>query len=254
MRLSQPFVARAVVAIAILAVSGIAAARADDASLSPAQQDAVRKIVHDYLAEHPEAIVDAIQTLRERDQAAARDATKKMMVERHKELYEDPNSQVFGNPNGDVTIVEFFDYHCPYCKAMTDSVLDIVHSDGKVRLVMKELPILGSDSVFAAHAAIASRNQNLYPQFHTALMHLKGPLSEAIVMQTAASVGLDVDKLKKDMRGSEVDAIINANMALARALNVDGTPGWVAADKLNSGAMSSEAFEQMIDDARKSKS
>jgi len=242
-----------VASITALATCGVTSARADDQALSAKQQDAVKQLIHDYLVEHPDAIVDAIQTLRERDRIAAQDAAKKAVVDRKKDLYEDPNSQVFGNPNGDVTVVEFFDYHCPYCKAMTDSVLDIVHTDGKVRLVMKELPILGPDSVFAARAAIASRYQHLYPEFHTALMHLKGPLNEGSVMQTAASVGLDIDRLKKDMRGADVGAVIDANLGLARALSVDGTPGWVLGEKLTSGAMSPQAFKQMIDDARKPK-
>jgi len=247
----------AALAFAVLAsvmVFNPGAGRAEDPPLSDKQQEAVKKIVHDYLVEHPEAIVEAIGALREKERLAAEASAKKTLAERRKDLVDDPNSQVFGNPKGDVTIVEFFDYHCPYCKAMTDSVLDMVKGDGKVRLVMKELPILGPDSVFASRAAIASRQQNLYPEFHTALMHLRAPLSEATVMQTAASVGLNVERLKKDMTDRQVEAIISANIDLARALNIDGTPGWVFGDKMSSGAMSPEAFKQLIEDERKSKS
>jgi len=228
--------------------------RADEAPpLSEKQQEAVKKLVHDYLMEHPEAVMEALQAFREKERLAEEESAKKAMAQRGDELNHDPNSVVFGNPEGDVTVVEFFDYHCPYCKAMIDSVLDTVNNDGKVRLVMKELPILGPDSVYAARAAIASRKQHLYPEFHKALMHMKGPLNENSVMQTAASVGLNVDQLKQDMDDKEVESIISANMNLARAIKVDGTPGWVVGDKLTSGAMSPQAFKQLIDDARKPK-
>ncbi len=231
-----------------------APARADDAPpLSDKQQEAVRKLVHDYLMEHPEAVMEALQAYREKERLAEEQQAKKALTARADELNHDPNSIVFGNPEGDVTVVEFFDYHCPYCKAMVDSVTDIVNKDGKVRLVMKELPILGPDSVYAARAAIAARKQHLYTEFHKALMHLKGPLNESTVMQTAAAVGLNVDKLKQDMDDKEVDTIISANMDLARAIKVDGTPGWVVGDKEMSGAMSPQAFKQLIDDARKPK-
>jgi protein-disulfide isomerase len=249
-----PFVALVFAGFALTCVLDPGLGRAEDQPLSDKQQEAVKKIVHDYLVEHPEAIMDAIGALREKERQAAEDSAKQTLSAHRKDLTDDPNSQVFGNPAGDVTIVEFFDYHCPYCKAMADTVLNIVNTDGKVRLVMKELPILGPDSVFASRAAIASRNQNLYPVFHTALMHLHGPLSESTVMQTAASVGLNVDRLKKDMGSREVDSIISTNLDLARTLNIDGTPGWVFGDKMSSGAMSPEAFKQLIEDARKSKS
>ncbi|HEY1721085.1 MAG TPA: DsbA family protein [Magnetospirillaceae bacterium] len=217
------------------------------------QQEAVKKVVHDYLIEHPEVMMEAIQAYREKEKLAEEEEAKKAVSQRADALNHDPNSVVLGNPDGDVTVVEFFDYHCPYCKAMADSTLDVVKSDGKVRLVMKELPILGPDSVLASRAAIASRKQHLYTEFHQALLHLKGPLNEGSVMQTAAAVGINVDKLKKDMNDPEVDSIISANLDLAHAINVDGTPGWVVGDKVQSGAMSPQSFKQMIDEARKPK-
>jgi protein-disulfide isomerase len=242
------------IAIAALVAFGPVAARAEDKALSDKQEEAVKKIVHDYLAQHPEAIIEAIGAFREQQRVAAQDAAKKALADHREELVNDPNSQVFGNPQGDVTVVEFFDYHCPYCKAMADRLLDIVNTDGKVRLVMKELPILGPDSVFASRAAIASREQNLYPQFHIALMHLKGPLSEDAVMQTAKSVGIDIARLRKDMDDAKIESVINANVELARTLEIDGTPGWVVGDHATSGAMSAESFKQLIDTARKAKS
>ncbi len=238
---------------AVLVTLGPAVARADEQPLTDKQQEAIKKLVHDYLMEHPETIMEAVQAYREKERLAAEDAAKKAVVARHDQLTNDPTSPVVGNPDGDVTVVEFFDYHCPYCKAMSDNVLDMVNTDGKVRLIMKELPILGADSVYAARAAIASRRQHLYIEFHKALMHLKGPLNEGSVMQTAAAVGLNVDKLKKDMNDQEVESIIDADLELAREIGVDGTPGWVVGDKVTSGAMSPQAFKQLIDQGRKPK-
>ena len=255
MRLKPVTAALAAFALAALLVAGAPSGRAEDKQpLTDAQQEQVKKLVHDYLVEHPEAVIEAISAFREQQQAAAQNAAKKELDANRDAIFNDPNSQVFGNPQGDVTVVEFFDYHCPYCKAMADRLLDIVNADGKVRLVMKELPILGPDSVTASRAAIAARNQNLYPQFHKALMHLQGPLSEAAVMQTAVSVGLDVNKLKQDMKDAKVDSVINTNIELARMLSIDGTPGWVVGDQISSGAMSAESFKQLIDTARKAKS
>jgi protein-disulfide isomerase len=242
------------VMLAALVAFGPGMARAEDPSpLTDKQQEAVKKLVHDYLMDHPEVMMEALQSYREKERLAAEEAAKKAVTQRADELQHDPNSVVLGNPNGDVTVVEFFDYHCPYCKAMADTTLDTVKSDGKVRFVLKELPILGPDSVLASRAAIASRKQHLYAEFHQALMHLKGPLNEGSIMQTAAAVGLNVDKLKKDMNDPEVERIISANLDLAHALNIDGTPGWVIGDKASSGAMSPQAFKQLIDEARKAK-
>lgn len=230
-------------------------ARAQEKSpFSSEQQDAIKKLVHDYLVEHPEVIMEAVQALREKEHLAAEEAAKKVLNDPKSMVYADPESPVLGNPNGDVTVVEFFDYHCPYCKAMTDGVFDIINADGKVRYVMKELPVLGPESVYAARAAIASREQNKYEELHRALMHLKGPLNEQTVMKAAADVGINTDKLKKDMESEKIDKIINDDLELAHTLNIDGTPGWVIGTEATSGAMSPQAFKQLIDQARKAKS
>jgi protein-disulfide isomerase len=184
---------------------------------------------------------------------AAEVDAKKALADRKADIYNDPNSPVLGNPQGDVTIVEFFDYRCPYCRSMVDLLFDTLKSDGKVRLVMKELPVLGPESVTAARAAIASRNQNKYEEFHRAMMKLKGPVNEQAVMKTAADVGLNVDKLKKDMEDDSVGAILKSNLDLAHALNVTGTPGFVIGDQLVPGAINQAALKQLIEQARKPK-
>jgi protein-disulfide isomerase len=237
-----------------LAVLPFAAQAQEDQPLSAKQQDAVKKLVHDYIMENPSVIADAIEALRQKEELAAEISARKAITDRKSEILDDPESPVLGNPKGDVTVVEFFDYRCPYCKNMSDMVMDTVKSDGKVRLVMKELPILGPDSVTASRAALASRNQKKYEEFHRALMKLKGPVNEATVMKTAAEAGLNVEKLKKDMDDDRIDTVLKNNIQLAHALNISGTPGFIIGDQIAPGAMSQQALKQMIDQARKPKS
>lgn len=228
------------------------AARAEDAPpLTQQQQDAVKKMIHDYIMENPQIISDAIEALREKEQLASDLAAKQALAQRKDEIFRDPDTPVFGNPKGDVSVVEFFDYRCPYCKGMFESLNDTVKKDGNIRLVMKELPILGPDSVVAARAAIASRAQGRYEAFHDALMRVDGPLTEDVVMKTAASVGLDTTRLKQDMDDPKVDKVIDGDLDLAKALNITGTPGFVIGEQIMSGAMPPDAFKQVVAEARK---
>jgi protein-disulfide isomerase len=237
-----------------LAVLPYAAQAQEDQPLSAKQQEAVKKLVHDYLMENPSVISDAIEALRQKEELAAEMGAKKTLADRKDEIFNDPNSPVLGNPKGDVTIVEFFDYRCPYCKGMTDMLFDAVKADGKVRLVMKELPVLGPESVTAARAALAARNQKKYEEFHKALMRMKGQLTDQTLMKTAAEVGLNVERLKKDMEEDQIDTDLTNNVHLAHALNIQGTPGFIVGDQLVPGAMSPQSLKQLIDQARKPKS
>jgi protein-disulfide isomerase len=243
---------------ALLFVSAIVlpfTARAqEDQALTAKQQESVKKIVHDYIMENPSIIAEAIEALRQKEQLAAENDAKKALVERKNDIYNDGDSPVLGNPKGDVTLVEFFDYRCPYCRSMAEAVFDQVKSDGQVRLVLKELPVLGPDSVTAARAALAARNQKKYEEFHRALMKLKGPANEQTIMKTAADIGLNVEKLKKDMEDESIDAAIRNNIQLAHALNLTGTPGFIIGDQIIPGAMNQQALRQLIEQARKPKS
>lgn len=223
----------------------------EDQPLNAKQQEAVKKLVHDYIMENPSIITEAIEALREKEQLAAEDSAKKVLADRKADIFENPDSPVLGNPQGDVKIVEFFDYRCPYCKSMADSLLDTVKTDGKVTLIMKELPVLGPDSVVAARAALAARSQKKYEEFHRALMHIKGQFSEQAIMKAAADAGLSVDKLKKDMDDDQIDKALKDNIQLARALNIGGTPGFIIGDTIIPGAISAQSLKQLIDQARK---
>src|SRR5690348_10692681 len=190
--------------LAIAALIALAAAFAGPAtaaaqSFSPAQQQEIDRLIHDYLQQHPEAVMDALKAAQQQADDAKAEAAKKMIAARHDELLHDPNSVVAGNPNGDVTLVEFFDYRCPYCKAIEPSLEALIKEDGNLRIVYKEFPILGPTSVVASRVAIAARQQGKYAEFHARMMALKGNIDNEAVMTVAEASGLDLTKLKRDM-------------------------------------------------------
>lgn len=229
----------------------VPAARADDAApLSPAQQDAVRALVRETLVKNPEIIMEALQELKKQQVAQQEASQKDMMASRQEALYGDERDLSVGNLKGDVTLVEFMDYQCGYCKAVYQDLQDVVKADGKTRLVFKEYPILGPASVLAAQAAIASKQQGKYEEFHDALMRYRGRLDEDTVMRLAKSIDLDTDRLKTDMKSAAVTGQLQATMDLGRALGVDGTPGFVIGDKLVPGAISAEELKDLIDKKR----
>ena len=239
---------------ASLVVPSLAAADDSKAkqSFTPGQEEAIRKLVKDYLIKNPEVLVEAMQKLREKQQAAERQRLKRALVALRSDIYENPESPVAGNPKGDVTIVEFFDYQCGYCKSVVDRLLKTVKDDGNVRLVFKEFPILGAQSVFAAKAALAARKQGKYNEFHEALMRLKGGINHDSVFAVAKSVGIDTKQLAKDMTDPALDKVIQKNFAIARALRINGTPAFIIGDQLVPGAVNEQNLKAFIERARKS--
>jgi protein-disulfide isomerase len=234
--------------IALLLAGGVA--RADDA-LTPAQRDGVEKIIHDYILKHPDVVIEALQSAEDRDRANADERSRQAVAARQKDLQGDTTSPVAGNPKGDVTVVEFFDYRCPYCKQVEPSIDALLREDGRVRLVYKEFPVLGPDSVYASRAALASRKQGKYAKFHDAMMAQKGTLDTAVVLQLAAGAGLDVDKLKADMGSPDIDSVIKQNYALAQALEIRGTPAFVIGDEMVPGAVDAATLKEKIAAVRK---
>lgn len=205
---------------------------------SPAQElteDRVKELVAEALRENPELVLEALQTLEVR-QAEAQEAAAVAALSAERDLLErDPNAPVLGNPNGDVTVVEFFDYNCPYCKRAMPEVDALLAEDGNVRLVMREWPILSEGSAFAARAALAARQQGKYAEMHDALMSMRGKVEADTVLRIAGETGLDVEKLKIDMQAPEVEAHIATSMRLADALGFNGTPSFVIGDQLVRG-------------------
>jgi protein-disulfide isomerase len=209
------------------------------------------KAIREYLIANPEVLVEAMQEL-ERKQDTQRDSqAHKAILEHRSALLSDPDSPIVGNPNGDVTIVEFSDYQCPYCKRAHATVNAVLAADSKVKLVFKDLPILGEPSRIAALAALASRAQNKHLALHNALMEHSGKLDRDTILKIAGSVGLDVPQLQKDMEDPKLKAIIERNMALASALGVRGTPAFVIGSQFVPGAVDADTLKQLIAQARK---
>ena len=166
-------------------------------------------------------------------------------------LQSDPESPVVGNPHGDVTIVEFFDYACSYCKAVEPRLESALRSDPHVRLVLKEFPILTPESLIAARAALAAKRQHKYARFHDALMAYRGPWGEEAIFSTARSVGLNIARLRRDMRSPDIANEIIANFNLARALRIFQTPGFIVGDHILRDPSAQIDFPAVIGEARR---
>jgi protein-disulfide isomerase len=212
----------------------------------------IEQIIHDYLLAHPEVILESVEKYQAQQEKAAADRQARALVERRDDLAHAPGSPVLGNPNGDVTVVEFFDYRCPYCKSVAHSFIDLFEQDGNVRFVLKEFPILGPESEFAAKAALAAVKQGKYREFHLALMDFKGKVTNDDVRRLAAQVGLDVAQLERDMESPAVIDEINRNVELGETIGVRGTPAFVIGDELIPGAIAVEEMQRRIAAARKS--
>lgn len=222
---------------------------AGNAATSPGRE-AIETILREYLKKHPEVIIEALNAYRQKLRQAQKEHARATVVSERKALVHDPDSPVAGNPNGDVTVVEFFDYRCPYCKRVAQPLFDAVKSDGDVRLVFKDWPILKGPSVYAAKAALASRAQGKYVPFHQALMLSKVQLTEHVVMSIARSVGIDTERLARDMQSSDIERILAKNFALASKLGIDGTPAFIVGDELVPGAIDTKTLKSLIAQAR----
>ncbi len=206
--------------------------------------------VQAYLMSHPEVILEAVSALERRNTANRADSQRAAVRDNRAALEASPGLPVAGNPEGDVTLVEFFDYRCPYCKQSLKEVQALITADPKVRVVFKEFPVLGDDSVFAARVAVASTFQGKYLAFHDVLMGHKGDFSEATVMALAAQSGLDVAKLRTDMARPEVARVINGSLTLAHRIGVNATPTFVVGDTLVAGYLPVAQLESLVSRAR----
>lgn len=214
-------------------------------------EDRIKELVLETIRENPGIVMEAVAIL-EQQQAAAADVARADVLTNQRNLLElDPNAPVLGNLDGDVTVVEFFDYNCPYCRRAMDVVQGLLDDDPDVRLVYREWPILGEGSVFAAKAALAAREQGKYEAFHWALMSMNGRAEEASVMRVAAEVGLDVDQLRRDMEAPEIQEHLVTSMNLAQSLGFNGTPSFVVGEELVPGFVEQSELVEVVEAARK---
>lgn len=218
---------------------------------SPMPASGLGNSIREYLIANPEVLVEAMQELERKQDTQRESQAQKAIDGQQAALLRDPETPVTGNPDGDVTIVEFSDYQCPYCKKAHAAVKAALAADGKVRLVYKDLPILGEASKIAAVAALASMKQGKHDAFHDALMTNTAKLDDGRIFEIAASVGIDVDRLKADMGDPRIKGVIDRNMALAQELGVRGTPAFVVGKQFVPGAVDAAALKQLIAQARK---
>jgi protein-disulfide isomerase len=223
---------------------------------APADQpDAFGERVRAYLLAHPEVIFEAAQLYQQKQQAAQAVAAKQAIATKADEILYDPTAPVAGNEAGDITLVEFFDYNCKYCRSVAPTIAEVLAADAGLRLVYKEFPILGDGSTGAARVALAAarQDQGKYRELHEALMRTSGSVTEAIALKTAAAVGLDIDRLRRDMADPAIAAAIARNQALAAELGINGTPGFVIGQEIVPGAVDRGTLEGLVATAREIK-
>ncbi|BBU63322.1 outer membrane protein [Methylosinus sp. C49] len=255
MRLAQIFDRSALVRAAAAAVIGLVAVAAPlRAETSVPQKAEIEKIVHDYLLANPEVIRDAIDELERRQKVAEADSRQKAVTQGADKLFNSASQAVIGNPSGDVTLVEFFDYNCGYCKRALDDVAKLIEGDPKLRVVLKDFPVLGAGSVEAAEIATAARLQlkpEKFYEFHRKLLNTRGAVGKAQAIAIAKELGADTAKLEKDSKSPEVKASIKEVMELADSLNLTGTPSWVLGKEVIVGAVGFQPLKTKIENTRK---
>jgi protein-disulfide isomerase len=240
----------------MLACSMIVAATADARaqSFSPTQRSEIEAIIKDYLIKHPEALQQAIAELEKHQTAAEAEKVKSVIRDNHATLFSSPRQVTIGNPNGDVTLVEFFDYNCGYCKRALADMLDLMKADPKLRIVLKEFPVLGQGSVEAAQVSVAVRMQDKdgkkYLEFHQRLLGNRGEINKARAMATAKEAGLDMARLEKDMASPEIKATLEESFKLAEPLGLNGTPSYVVGSDVVVGAVGFQALKEKVSAAR----
>lgn len=224
-------------------------------TLSPAQKREVEEVVRETIRENPEIILDAIERLRAKQETGVQEKMRETLTERRAEIERQPGSPVGGNPDGDVTVVEFFDYRCGYCKRVHAVVMDLLKKDPKVRFVYKEFPILGPESVIASRAALSAFKvaPAKYAVYHDALMTMRGQVTEERILALAASIGLDPKAIVSGMRDVAVDSEIQKNAELAAALGINGTPGFIVGNAIAPGALDAETLRKLVAEARVAK-
>lgn len=225
----------------------------DPAEMTAEEREAFRAEVRDYLMENPEVLMEAFQVLEARQAEAEAAFDAQAVLENAVELREADRSWTGGNPEGDITVVEFIDYRCSFCRRAFPEVEELVASDGNIRIVVKEFPILGEQSVLASRFAIASlqlEGEEAYKRVHDALIAWPGDMNDLAFELIAADLGLDYGPIGERMQSEEVTAVIAANHELAQKLNISGTPTFVIGDELIRGYLPLGGMREIVEEAR----
>jgi protein-disulfide isomerase len=223
-------------------------------AFSPAQAREIESIVKDYLLQHPEVLQEAMEALDRRQKEAEAEKARTTIKDNNATIFNSTHQVVLGNPQGKVTMVEFFDYNCAFCKRALADMLDLLKTNSDLKFVLKEFPVLGPGSVEAAHVAVAARMQDpsgkKYMEFHQKLLGGRGPADKMRALAVAKDVGFDMTRLEKDMNSDEVKATIEENMKLADALGVSGTPTYVVGNEVVVGAVGLDELRAKIKNER----
>jgi protein-disulfide isomerase len=227
-----------------------AAAAPPAQTFSTDQRHEIEGIVKDYLVQHPEVLQDAMDALDKQQKQADADKARVTIKENNATIFNSPHQVVLGNPQGGVTMVEFFDYNCGFCKRALPDMMSLLKTDPDLRFVLKEFPVLGPGSVEAARVAVAARMQDptgkKYIEFHQKLLGGRGAADKERALAVAKEVGFDLARLEKDMDSDEVKQTIDENMKLADALGVNGTPSYVVGNEVVVGAVGIDALKDKI--------
>ena len=204
--------------------------------------DRIKKLAIEAILENPQVIMEAVAILKKRESDQAASGTKSIRLQ----LESDPGSPNLGNINGDVTVIEFFDYNCGYCRQAGKTIQALIASDPNIRIIFREWPVLGEGSTFAARAVLASAEQGKYEEFHWALMNGKVRANKAVVMKVARDLGLDIAKLEADMVSEAVDLHLEKSNILAQKLGFTGTPAFIVGDQKVTGMLSFNQISELV--------
>jgi protein-disulfide isomerase len=240
---------------ALLALAlGVAPQAAPAQSFSDVQRGDIEKIVREYIISHPEVLEEAMNELSKRQAAAESEKHQVTIAKNADTIFNSPRGVTIGNKDGDVTFVEFFDYNCGYCKRAMADMMEIMKADPKLKVVLKEFPVLSQGSVEAAQVAVAVRMQDptgkKYLDFHQKLLGGRGAADKARAMAAAKEAGLDMAKLEKDLASAEVKATLEENLKLAESLGMNGTPSYVIGKQVVIGAVGVDSLKEKISTAR----
>ena len=252
---SIPAIRSALLGAGLLAAGLLGAAKpAPAAEFTPAQRAEIGGLVKDYLLQNPEVLQDAMAEL-ERRQKAQEDAKRMQVVDtKSADLFGASTDAVLGNPKGRVTLVEFFDYNCGYCKRSLDDIGRLMKTEPDLRVVLKDFPVLGPGSVEAAYIASAARNQfkgDQFWQYHSKLLGSRGAVGKAQALAVAKDMGANMDQLAKDAGSPEVKTTIQGTMQLADALSLTGTPSFVVGKDVVVGAVGYDELKNRVDSVLK---
>lgn len=224
------------------------------ADLNEMSADELKQFIQEYLMENPEVIIDSLESFQRRQEALTTQYKTQALSDFIAQAKTSDDYPTTGPVDADVTLIEFFDYQCGYCKRAFPDMMDMVEDDGNVRVIFVELPILGPASKMAALAATAANKQGKYMEFHTAMMEVRGQLTESKIFEVAEDSDIDLAQLKADMKNNESEILLNGNMQAAEMLGVNGTPAFIIGDQIFKGAIPRDQMEIAVRQHREANS